>query len=128
MTTDTSHKSICSITELAKKLGLSRARFYQLQKTRVFPPPVYCIHTKRPFYPMYLQEKCLKIRKTGIGNNGRPIIFYSKRGSMPRNPQNNQGQKYKGLADTLNQMGLNVTANLTTVLVKLSSLEPKKLT
>jgi len=110
MVAETNYQSICSITELAKKLGLSRARFYQLQHTGIFPPPVYCILTKRPFCPMDLQERCLEIRKTGIGNNGRPIIFYSKRSSMPSKPQNNPGQKYKELAETLNQMELNVTA------------------
>ena len=48
-------KAVCSVTELAKKLDLSRARFYQLQKVCVFPEPVYCIRTKRPFYPMDIQ-------------------------------------------------------------------------
>jgi hypothetical protein len=95
MTTNTEHQSICSVSQLARNLRLSRARFYQLQHTGVFPPPIYCILTKRPFYPMDLQKRCLEIRKTGIGNNGRPIIFYSKRSSMPSKPQNNQGQKYK---------------------------------
>ena len=101
--------AVCSVTELAKKLDLSRARFYQLQKVGVFPEPVYCIYTKRPFYTMGLQEKCLEIRKTGIGHNGRPIIFYSKR-NISSKRQNNQSRKYAELADTLKQMGLNVSA------------------
>ena len=101
--------AVCSVTELAKKLDLSRARFYQLQKVGVFPEPVYCVYTKRPFYTMGLQEKCLEIRKTGIGHNGRPIIFYSKR-NISSKRQNNQSRKYAELADTLKQMGLNVSA------------------
>ena len=71
--------SVCSVTQMAKKLGLSRARFYQLQETCVFLPPAYDLYSKRPFYPLSLQERCLEIRKTGIGYNGRPIIFNSKR-------------------------------------------------
>lgn len=109
MTTNTDHKSICTVTKLTKKLGLSRARFYQLQKTGVFPPPVYCLYTKRPFYPTDLQEKCLEIRRTGIGNNGRPIIFYSKRDGVATKPNSCSEHKYKELSDTLKQMGLKVS-------------------
>ena len=106
MTINTDYKSICSVTEQAKKLGLSRARFYQLQKTGVFPAPVYCLYTKRPFYPMDLQEKCLEIRKTGIGHNGRPIIFYSKRDGAATKPNSCSEQKYRELSDALGRMGL----------------------
>ncbi|MHC4759196.1 MAG: helix-turn-helix transcriptional regulator [Planctomycetota bacterium] len=106
MTANTENQSICSVTELAKKLGLSRARFYQLQNTGVFPPPVYCLHTKRPFYPMCLQEKCLEIRETGIGHNDRPIIFYSKRNIAATKPNGCSEQKYRELSDALGRMGL----------------------
>jgi hypothetical protein len=109
MLSNNDFKAVCSVTELAKNLDMSRARFYQLQKVGVFPEPVYCIRTKRPFYPMDLQQKCLEIRRTGIGCNGRPIIFYSKRSGVPNKPQDNHGQEYKELAGTLKQMGLNVT-------------------
>jgi len=111
MLSNNNFKAVCSVTELAKKLDLSRARFYQLQKMGILPEPVYCIHTRRPFYPMDLQEKCLEVRKTGIGYNGRSIIFYSKRISTSRKPQNDRGQKYKELADTLKQMGLKITVS-----------------
>ena len=128
MTTNTNYKSICSVTELAKKLGLSRARFYQLQKTGVFPPPVYCLYTKRPFYPMELQEKCLEIRKTGIGHNGRPIIFYSKRNTAAIKPNSNPEQKFKELSDTLKQMGLKInTAKARNALMSLYPGNWKKL-
>jgi hypothetical protein len=108
MTAKRDYKSICSVSELAKKLGLSRARLYQLQKTCVFPPPVYCMYTKRPFYPLELQEKCLEIRKTGIGYNGRPIIFYSKRDLAATKPNSSSVQKYVNLSDSLKQMGLKI--------------------
>jgi len=75
MTSDYDLKTVCSVSELAKKLDLSRARFYQLQKKGVFPVPVYCTRTKRPFYSSALQQKCINIRKTGIGFDGRPVIF-----------------------------------------------------
>ncbi len=100
-------KAVCSVSELAKKLGLSRARFYQLQKVGVFPESVYCIRTKRPFYPLDLQEKCLAIRKTGIGHNGQPIIFYR----MRKDKQNQPKTDHKQLADTLRQLGLKITVS-----------------
>lgn len=109
MTTNTDYKAICTVTELAKRLGLSRARFYQLQKIGVFPAPVYCRYTKRPFYPMNLQEKCFEIRKTGIGYNGRPIIFYSKKDVAAKKPNNCPEQKYSDLSDALKKLGLKIS-------------------
>ena len=109
MTANTNYKSICSVAVLAKKLGLSRARFYQLQKIGVFPTPVYCLYTKRPFYPMDLQEKCLEIRRTGIGYNERPIIFYSKKDIGVKRPKICPEQKFIELSDALGQMGLKVS-------------------
>ena len=109
MTTNT-EQSICSVSQLAKKLRLSRARFYQLQNTGVFPPPVYCLYTKRPFYPMSLQERCLEIRKTGLGQNGRPIIFYSKRACSVPKPKSDSEQKYRGLSESLGQLDIKVSS------------------
>lgn len=123
MLSDNGLKAVCTVTELAKKLGLSRARFYQLQNLGVFPKPVYCIRTKRPFYPLDLQQQCIRIRKTGIGHNGQPIVFYSLQKDKSR-CQTHLG--YKQLTDTLRQMGLNVTLNTVTNTVK--SLYPEELT
>ena len=104
-------KAVCSVTELTKKLGLSRARFYQLQKMGVFPMPIYCTRTKRPFYPLELQQKCIDIRKTGIGLNGQATIFYASRKNISQKSPSQLGHQYEELADILSQMGLNVTCN-----------------
>ncbi len=72
-------KEICSVTKMIAMLGISKARFYQLIQNDIFPPPVYCIRTKKPFYTDNLQQHCLNIRKTGIGYNGKPVIFYAAR-------------------------------------------------
>ena len=71
--------AVCSVSEMARRLELSRARFYQLQNADVFPKPIRDDHTKRPFYPLYLQQKCMEIRKTGIGLTGKPVIFNASR-------------------------------------------------
>ena len=101
-------KAICSVVAVAKKLQLSRARFYQLLEMGVFPKPVYCTRTKRPFYPLDLQQQCLRVRETGIGHNGQLVIFYSLRKDKPKSWPDNT---HKQLTEDLKQMGLNVTFN-----------------
>ena len=102
-------KRICSVSGMARKLGLSRARFYQLQDKGVFPMPVYCPRSRRPFYPMNLQEQCLEIRKTGIACNGQPILFNTSRKRKAGRPQKPLAHRYQGLVDALGQMGLSVS-------------------
>jgi hypothetical protein len=111
-------KAVCSVTELAGILGFSRTRFYQLQKMGVFPMPVFCIRTKRPFYPLDLQKKCIEIRKTGIAHNGQPFLFYGERKdrnkaswelSESEKGSNKNHQKYEEFTNTLRRMGLNVS-------------------
>ncbi len=104
-------KAVCTVTELAKKLGLSRARFYHLQRMGVFPTPIYCTRTKRPFYPLDLQQKCIDIRKTGIGLNGQLILFYTSRKDKSLKSPSQLDHKCEELADILSQMGLNVARN-----------------
>ena len=126
MLSDNDLKAVCTVTELAKKLGLSRARFYQLQNLGVFPKPVYCTRTRRPFYPLDLQQKCLDTRKTGIGHNGQPVVFYPSRQNKLRKSQNSLDNKYEELTGILRQMGLNVTYDKVKNAVK--ALYPEELT
>jgi predicted DNA-binding transcriptional regulator AlpA len=99
--------AICSVTEMASKLGMSRARLYQLVDKGVFPPPVRS-GTHRPFYSSDLQERCLRIRKTGIGLHGRPVLFNKPRTRRPaRSKREGPCQE---LAAALKSMGLKVTA------------------
>ena len=110
-------KPIISVREMARALGHSRARFYQLQGT-IYPPPIYDIRTRRPFYDAHLQQVCQHIRQTGMGWNGQYILFYSPRSnspqtSAPRSPRKRSrvNQESKELAETLNSMGLSVSAS-----------------
>jgi hypothetical protein len=70
-------KQAVSVTEMARMVGLSRARFYQLVGS-VFPYPVYAVATKRPFYPVELQEVCLEVRRQNQGIDGKPILFHRR--------------------------------------------------
>ena len=51
-----------SITAMASRCGLSRARFYELIAVGIMPQPCYCLHTRRPLYPRDLIEVCLLVR------------------------------------------------------------------
>lgn len=97
----------CSVTEMARKLGLSRTRLYQLVHKGVLPPPARS-GTHRPFYPSDLQEECLRIRKTGIGLHGRPVLFNKRRTRRPAR-RTQQGQ-HNELVAALRDMGLKVNA------------------
>jgi predicted DNA-binding transcriptional regulator AlpA len=79
MATENSLKSVCSITAMAKKLILSRSRFYDLLNQGVFPKPVNCPGSNHLFYTLELQQQCLQVKQTGIGINGKPVLFYSPR-------------------------------------------------
>ncbi len=129
MLSDNDLKAVCSVTELTKMLGLSRARFYQLQKMGVFPKPIYCTRTKRPFYPLDLQQKCIEIRKTGIGHNGRPVIFYARRKDKTAKDQQWSNPEFERfcqeLTSILKQMGVRVTHSQVSKAVKV--LHPKGL-
>src|SRR5208282_3856974 len=70
-------KAIVTVSEMARMCGLSRARFYQLQKAGVFPAPVY--HDGRPVYSEEQQLVCLEVRKKNRGVNGKPVLFYARR-------------------------------------------------
>ena len=58
-------KSVVSVAEMARMVGLSRQRFYQLLGG-TFPYPLYDIATRRPFYTEEMQQVCLEVRKTKL--------------------------------------------------------------
>jgi len=108
MSSDNDLKAVCTVPELAKKLGLSRARFYQLQNAGAFPKPVHS-GTKRPYYSLELQQKCIEIRRTRIGFNGQPILFNASRKTKSDKSKNQSDDKYEELMDILREMRLSVT-------------------
>jgi hypothetical protein len=79
MTVEIRTKAIVSVAEMARMVGLSRARFYQLVKTGVFPAPLYHISTKRPFFTEEMQAVCVEVRHRNCGINGTPVLFYARR-------------------------------------------------
>jgi len=103
-------KTVCTVPEMAKILGLSRARLYQLLQEGVFPRPVRP-GTKRPYYPLELQQKRIEIRQTRIGFNGQPILFNDSRRSKSGKCRTQSGDKFEELVVILRELRLSVTLN-----------------
>jgi hypothetical protein len=102
-------KQIYSITDVAGMLQLSRARFYQLLGTGFFPRPLQDERSKRPYYSLELQQKCLECRQSGIGIDGSFMLFYSPRKKETKPRVKKVDPQIKELTETLESMGLEIT-------------------
>ena len=107
-------KAAVTVAEMARMVGLSRSRFYQLIGT-AFPQPERQPGTGRPIYTEAQQEACLEVRRRNCGIDGKPILFYARRlGSAPPRPQPKatkpksgpKSNDVSGLMDGLNALGL----------------------
>src|ERR1043165_843088 len=123
-------KAIVTVSEMARMVGLSRARFYQLQKTGVFPAPIY--QTGRPVYTEEQQQVCLEVRRKNRGVNGEPVLFYARRRGAPpakfkkpaTTPPASRDKTIADLLDGLNALGL-TTATAAQVVEVTKELFPK---
>ena len=126
---DNQIKAIATVRFVARTLcGLSPARFYQLIKVGVFPPPVYDASTRRPFYTEDQQRECIEVRRRNCGINGKPVMFYARRiggaepiaRSRPRKPASSRQQaEHSDLIDSLRGLGLtNITVKGVAMAVK----------
>jgi len=102
-------KEICPVKKMIAMLGLSKARFYQHLKNEVFPPPVYCIRTKQPFYTENLQQQCLDIRRTGIGYKGIPVFFYTPRKAENCKSKEKTNNDYREIIEALKNVNIKTT-------------------
>ena len=78
-------KAAITVADMARMVGLSRARFYQLIGT-AFPWPVYSVTSRRPFFNEALQQVCLEVRRRNCGVDGRPVLFYARQHSQAPRP------------------------------------------
>ena len=112
-------KSAVSVTEMARMVGLSRARFYQLVKRGTFPVADQDQLTSRPCYLEDQQRLILEARRRNCGVDGKPILFYSRRRDLgqtktqrPAKPQSKTNQ-FTELMDGL--AAINVTTTIAQV-------------
>jgi hypothetical protein len=86
-------KAAVTVAEMARMVGLSRSRFYQLIG-KTFPKPSRD-EQGRPFYAEDQQQVCLEVRRRNCGINGKPILFYAARTGSAAASQRRQPQKLK---------------------------------
>jgi len=112
MNEDIPLKVAVTVAEMARMVGLSRARFYQLQKAGVFPPPKIDEAKNRPFYDQEAQKVCLEVRRKNCGVNGKVVLFYARRqGIAPPKKKARVVPKEKSeLVQAVKALGLAVTA------------------
>jgi hypothetical protein len=108
-------KSFVTVSEMAELCQLSRSRFYDLMDAGIFPKPAQHPSSKRPMYDRGLQEKCLEIRRSGIGMSGQPVLFNRKpsRAGQPkptRKPAQDKTPDHADLLVVLKGLGLITTA------------------
>jgi hypothetical protein len=111
MTVQNETKVAVTVAEMARMVGLSRSRFYQLIGT-AFPQPERQ-ETGRPLYTEALQNACLEVRRRNCGIDGKPVLFYSRRlTSAPTKPKppkpklEPKGKDVSALMEGLNSLGL----------------------
>lgn len=102
-------KAVVSVREMAEMCLLSRSRFFALIQSGVFPSPVRNGACKRPVYDLELQQKCLDIRRTGIGLNG-PVLFNRKSKTTSKKSRPRLASDHADLLDALKSLGLQTTA------------------
>lgn len=102
-------KAVVSSVEMAALCLLSRSRFFALVKAGVFPRPTRTESCKRPVYNLELQQKCLDIRRTGIGLKG-PVLFNRKAKTTSRKPRPKLTSNHAEMLDALKSLGLQTTA------------------
>jgi hypothetical protein len=111
----TEQQQFVSVSQMARLVGLSRQRFYQLASEGVFLSPIYDITTRRPYYTQEMQETNLQVRRKNFGLNNRPILFYAKRlpadissaePVKPRSVSKQPTDEHRHLIDGLKSLGI----------------------
>lgn len=102
-------KAVVTVAEMARMIGLSRARFYQLIGT-AFPYPVYDVATRRPCYDEELQKTCFRVKQRNRGVDGKPVMFYARRAApvtpRPATKSRTAAPKRDPLVDSIKALGL----------------------
>jgi hypothetical protein len=108
----TQTKAAVSVTEMARMVGLSRARFYQLMGSGTFPAPSCDPETGRPYFTEEQQRACLEVRRRNVGIDGKPALFYAPRSRtlpplvLPRSKPHPPAPPHADLLDVVKALGL----------------------
>ena len=105
-----SQNRFVTVTELCELIGLSKNRFYSLQKAGIFPAPLRSPLNNRPVFDSALVEQCLGIIRSRIGANGTPWVPNRKSPTTKREPRPKASSRHGGLIEALASLGLTCTA------------------
>lgn len=111
MSTEQNTKTVVSVSEMARMVGLSRQRFYQLAGS-TFPSPIYDIESRRPFFTEEMQRICLEVRRRNCGVDGKPVMFYSKGHQLSKQQKPKRKKvkpttpKHTAIVDAVQALGL----------------------
>lgn len=63
-----------TVTELCDLIGISKNRFYALQKAGIFPAALRSALSNRRVYDTALVEQCFGVVRNRVGANGVPYV------------------------------------------------------
>ena len=125
MTDNIVTKTVVSVSEMARMVGLSRARFYQLVRRGTFPAADQDAVSNRPCYCEEKQRQILEARRRNCGVDGKAILFYSRRRDLgqpktaPRPTKlKEKRNKYADVIDGLEQVKITITTAQVEAIVK----------
>jgi predicted DNA-binding transcriptional regulator AlpA len=104
-----SQNRFITVTELCALIGLSKNRFYALQKAGIFPAPLRNPSNNRPVFDSALIEQCLGIVRNRIGANGAPYVPNRKKVTPSRESYRKTAGLHQGLIEALASLGLSAT-------------------
>ena len=98
-----------TVQELCELVGLSKNRFYALQKAGIFPAAMRSPLNNRPVFDSALVEQCLAIVRNRVGANG--VSYVPNRKARPaRQPSAKKpAGRHQGLIEALGSLGLTAT-------------------
>jgi hypothetical protein len=106
-----SQNRFVTVQELCELIGLSKNRFYALQKAGIFPAPLRSPLNNRPVFDSALVEQCLGIVRNRVGANGAPWVPNRKSQASKREPRPKASSKHGGLIEALASLGITATAS-----------------
>lgn len=111
---DESERAAVAVSAVAAMCQLSRSRFHSLVRAGVFPKPVQPGGGKRPYYTPELVRQCLDIRRTGIGADGKVVMFNRRPEKKPERqpPAAPPSAEHPELVESLKALGLAVTGGV----------------
>lgn len=99
-----------TLAELCDMLGISKSRYYALQKKGIFPAPQRA--GNRPVFDQQLVEQCVGVVRSRVGLNGEPVLFNRKAVEEPSRTRSGSTKgKHEEMIAALQSLGVTATAD-----------------